>query len=151
MTPQIRHQLVLLGGFHLFCNQRGLAVHAGKFDQRARQLGLEGLHVELDKARQRQPRHIAALEHMLIERQPETPGAQGVQCGHPGFNFLGRGAVGEWGHFEHHLVGVDEFQVPAGEAFMRAVDEYGLLAHQCFGAGIRQGIEQQCGITGSGM
>ena len=62
----------------------------------------------------------------------------------------GRGG-GQRGHFQHHFFGVDQLQVAACQAFVRAVDKDGLLAHQRFRAGVRQCIEQQGGITGSGV
>ncbi|MNV85269.1 hypothetical protein D3C71_1792110 [compost metagenome] len=39
----------------------------------------------------------------------------------------------------------------AGQALLRAVDEYRLLPDQRFGAGIGQRVEQQRGVAGGGM
>jgi hypothetical protein len=52
------------------------------------------------------------------------------------------------GDFEHHLVGVQQFQVAARQAFVGAVDEDELLADQLFRARMGERGEHQNDIGG---
>ena len=56
--------------------------------------------------------------------------------------------AGRLRHFQYHTVGVNQLQVAAAQAVMGAVDENRLFAHQRFGTGVGQCIEQQRRIGG---
>ena len=136
LDAQVTHQLVLRRRFDLFGHQRGLAVGSGKFDQGGCQLGLEGLHVQLEEGRQGQPAGVGALEGLLVKREAKAACAQCFQRGQAAFDFFLGGAIGQGRDFQHHLFGVDQLQVAAREAVVRAIDEHRLLADQRFGAGV---------------
>ena len=55
------------------------------------------------------------------------------------------------GHFQHDFVGVNQLQVAAGQAVVRAVDENQLAPDQGLGVGVGQGVEQQRCIAGGGV
>jgi len=112
---------------------------------------LEGLHVQLDERGQRHPAAVGAPQHVLVEGQPKAARAHRLQRGDVLLDLLGRGLGAERGYFQHHFFRVDQLQVSAGQAVMRAIDEDGFLAHQRLGARIRQRVEQQRRIAGGGV
>jgi len=151
LDAQVPHLFVLLGGLDLFGYQRGLAVRGGKLHQRPCQLGLERLHVQLDKCGQSQPTGIGAAQGLVVEGKAKAPRAQRLQRGHAAFNVFLGGIFGQRWHLQNHLFGVDQLQVAAREAVVRAVDEHRFLADQGFGAGVGQCVEQQRRIAGGGV
>ncbi len=83
----------------------------------------------------------------MVERQVKAPVAQLGQDRQACGDFFGR-SVAQWRNFEHHLVGLHEFEVATGKAFMRAVHEDELFAHQLFSASVRKGGEDQDHVGG---
>ena len=77
----------------------------------------------------------------------EAPFTQCREDGQPRGDFL-RGNVAQRRNFEHDFFRVDQFQVPAGQAFVCAVDENQLLAHQFFGACMGERSKHQRHIGG---
>ncbi|MNZ92687.1 hypothetical protein D3C78_1117210 [compost metagenome] len=145
---QVAHQFELLGGFHLFGHDLGLGIGARELHQRLGILGRKGLEVELDVGGHGQPARVGAAQQALVEGQAKAALAQGVKDWQPRFDVGLRGVVAQRGHFQHHLVGMDQFEVAARQAFLCAVDEHRFLSDQGFGTGIGQGVEQQRRIAG---
>jgi hypothetical protein len=83
----------------------------------------------------------------VVERQVKAAFAHPARMGRRATS----SALAAWpkrGDFEHDLVGVQQFEVTARQAFVGAVDEDQLLAHQLFGAGMGERGEHQNHIGG---
>ena len=143
-------QVKLLLGFHLGGNQVRLAVACCVADQYGQLLGAQHVQIQFDVVGQRQPGRVGRFQHGMVERQFEAAFAQRAQNGQPCYGFA-CGHMPQWLHFQYHFFGVQQFQMPARQTFMGAVDKQQLGAHQIFAASVRQGSEQQNHIGGCGV
>ncbi len=144
-----RH-VVLLGGLHLLGDELGARMAARVLDEHGQLVGRQQREVELDVVGQRQPGGVGGFQHRVVEGQVEAALAQRLQDRQAGSD-LGGGRMAERRDLQHHLVWVHQFEVATRQAFMSAVDEDELLAHQLFGACVRQGREDEEDVGGRGV
>ena len=98
--------------------------------------------VDLDVVRQRQPGGVDGLQHRVIEGQVKALLLQGLQRGQARCDFM-YGGMTQRRDFQHHLVGGQQLQMLASQAFVRAVDEHELGADQILLARMGEGCEHQ--------
>ena len=89
-----------------------------------------------------------------VEGHVKAALAQALQHGQAQRHFL-RGGVAQGRNFQHQLLRMEQLQVAASQALVRAIGEQQLLAHQRFAAGVRQRGEHQrhvghCGVRRAG-
>ena len=150
LHPLAGNHVVLLGCLDLLGNQLRLAVACGVADQHGQLVRGQHRQIQLDVVGQGQPGGVSRFEHGVVEGEVKAAITQAHEDGQARFHLL-RSCVAQRRNLQHHLVGVQQFQVAAREAFVGAVHKNQLLADQLFRARMRQRCEHQNHIGGGGV